>query len=156
MKLLKRYSSSVKLSTDGKEFTLSEKGWVTLRRADAESVVSLRAELEAPYKVLVEGGGRIPSEKMRKILIEAAARELVVDLRGQDWLPDNDPRIDPEDKLQLIKWAEDPKEAKLARISWLTNVLTDPDQEPLLDKFYQLAVDYQNFRADEIEVVRGN
>lgn len=156
MKLLKRYSSNVKLSTEGKEFTLSENGWVTLRRADAAPVIELRTELEAPYKTIVENGGKIPDEKMRAILAEVTARELIVDLRGKDWLNDNDPRIDPEDKLQVIKWADEPEAAKEARIAWLTKVLNDPDQQPLLGKFYDLAVDYQNFRGEVVEALRKN
>lgn len=141
-KLLHRYSSSTRLAEDGKEFQLSDEGWITLRRQDSKIVTAHRKEQEDPYRSLINSGGQIPEDKLRSILASTAAQAIVVSFRGSDWFDDAE--------------AEAGLKTEEQRKAWLEDQLNNPDQAPLMNQIYALSGDYANFRDEQVKQVKGN
>lgn len=129
--LLHQFSSSARLAEEGKEFQLTEDGYITVRRADMKIVRNLREELEKPYRAIIQNGGKIPENRMREILTRVAAEAIVVSWRGADWGCD----------YSVEKAIE---------------IFSDPDQDPLVARIYEISQDASNFREEQVKKITGN
>lgn len=137
MNLLKQFSSNTKLAEDGKEFQVTDDGFITIRRTDAKAIVAARELVEKPYKAILKAGGVIPPEKARLNLVKITCSALVVGWRGSDWI---------DEAGEPMEYSEENA----------MTIFNNRDYEPLLDMVWGLAADYKSFRDEEVKEIAKN